>query len=180
MFYYMYKITNLINTKIYIGVHSTTNLDDGYMGSGRGIKAAIKKYGKNNFSKEIIEFFNSYEEMIAKEKEVVNESFISTSNTYNACIGGQGGQWKGFTKDTHPIVKQWGEKISAIASQDYSTGKRVIWNKGKPNPTAAENGRKSADKLRKISTGRRKMILPDGSWTWRYPETDEGPKPLSD
>lgn len=178
MYYYIYKITNKINSKIYIGVHSTTNLDDGYMGSGKAIKSAIRKYGKDVFDKEIIEHFNSYEDMISKEIEIVNYDFISTNKTYNACIGGQGGQWKGYTKDTHPIVHKWAEKVSATAKANYASGNRTIWDKGKETPYAAENGRKSADKLRQKALGRRKHILPDGSW--KYPETDEGPKPLSD
>ena len=45
-YYYLYKITNLINNKFYIGVHETDNINDGYMGSGRAIRAAIEKYGK--------------------------------------------------------------------------------------------------------------------------------------
>lgn len=168
MHYYLYKITNTINNKIYIGIHSTTNLDDGYMGSGKSIKSAIKKHGLNNFTKEILEQFDSYEAMIAREKEVVNLEFISTANTYNACIGGQGGQWKGYTKDTHPIVKAWGEKMSIIQKNRYASGIE-IWNKGKPNPHAAENGRKSANKLRETVTGRKRKYNSDGSWTWEYP-----------
>jgi len=43
MFYYLYEIKNLINNKIYVGVHKTNDLNDGYMGSGKVIRRAIKK-----------------------------------------------------------------------------------------------------------------------------------------
>ena len=91
MFYYLYKITNLKNKKVYVGVHKTNDLADGYMGSGKLIIAAIKKYGLDFFKKEIIEFFNSEHEMFNREREVVTEEFVTSGNTYNLTSGGNGG-----------------------------------------------------------------------------------------
>lgn len=54
--YYIYRITNKINGKTYIGQHKYKKLNDSYMGSGVHIKRAVKKYGKENFIKTILEF----------------------------------------------------------------------------------------------------------------------------
>lgn len=52
--YYIYRITNNINGKTYIGQHKYKKLNDYYMGSGKILKQAYKKYGKKNFTKEIL------------------------------------------------------------------------------------------------------------------------------
>lgn len=91
-YYTIYKITNLINNKIYIGQHKTTNLNDDYMGSGgRVLKLAYNKYGKENFKKEIIHIFDTFKEMNDKEAEIVSESFVNSKNTYNMVLGGDNG-----------------------------------------------------------------------------------------
>lgn len=87
-YHYFYKITNTINNHFYYGIHSTNDLNDGYMGSGSRLKIAIKKYGIENFSKEIIKFFDNREELAQYEAEIVTESLVCDPNCYNMVIGG--------------------------------------------------------------------------------------------
>lgn len=88
--YIVYKITNKIDNKIYIGTHITSNLDDEYMGSGKYLKKAQSKHGLDNFSREVLFIFDNKEDMYAKEAELVTEEFLAETNTYNLRIGGKG------------------------------------------------------------------------------------------
>lgn len=87
---YLYKIVNLLNGNFYIGVHRTDNLNDSYMGSGVILKRAIKKHGIENFKKEILEFFDNYEDLLKREKEIINEEMLNDKKCYNAREGGYG------------------------------------------------------------------------------------------
>lgn len=87
-FYYFYKITNLVNNKYYYGIHATNDLNDGYMGSGRLMLKALKKYGASSFKKEILNFFNNYDEMQAYEAQVVTSDLVNDINCYNLREGG--------------------------------------------------------------------------------------------
>ena len=85
---YFYKITNKVNGHFYYGIHSTDNLDDGYMGSGTRLHYAYKKYGIDCFEKEILAFFDTRKEAAKYEAEVVNENLINDPNCYNVILGG--------------------------------------------------------------------------------------------
>jgi hypothetical protein len=87
--YILYRTTNLVNDKTYIGIHKTNNLDDGYIGSGKALLNAVKKYGKERFKREILEFCNSYDELLELEKLYVNIDWIKDESNYNLKTGGQ-------------------------------------------------------------------------------------------
>lgn len=114
MFYTIYKITNQIDGKFYIGSHKTRDLNDSYMGSGKYLKRAIEKYGIDNFKREILFVFSNQDEMYAKEAEIVNEDFLVTENTYNLKIGGFGG-WDHINSNTNLRVKK-NQKARHIAN----------------------------------------------------------------
>ncbi len=95
-YHYFYKITNNLNGHFYYGVHNTDNLNDGYMGSGRRLHYAYKKYGSENFTKDILKYFNSSKEAFEYEAEVVNEDLIKDDNCYNIKQGGDGWQTIGL------------------------------------------------------------------------------------
>jgi len=88
MYHTIYKITNLVNNKIYIGKHSCDLLNDNYMGSGKLINLAINKYGLEKFKKEILFIFDNEKDAYEKEKDIVNEDFVSRKDTYNLITGG--------------------------------------------------------------------------------------------
>jgi hypothetical protein len=111
-YHLIYKTINLINNKIYIGAHSTNNIDDGYLGSGKMLQSAIKKYGAENFKKEVLYMFSSPEEMFKKEKEIVTEDFVSRFDVYNIVTGGFGGFNKGSKNLKHITNKKTGEVIA--------------------------------------------------------------------
>lgn len=87
--YTVYKITNNINNKFYIGVHKTDNPNDSYMGSGKAIKSSIKKYGKENFSKTILLITEDKTAAYQLEKELTID--FNDSSNYNMKQGGVGG-----------------------------------------------------------------------------------------
>lgn len=156
--YTVYKTTNLLNGYIYIGVHKTDRPNDKYLGSGKYFKLAVKKYGRENFKKEVLFIYDTLEEAYEKEKELVDKSFYLREDTYNLTGGGsytisfygrkghvgsmRGKKHKPETiekikktlneTNLDPIVKQK-RSISSkkVWIKRFEENNIIIWNKGK-------------------------------------------------
>lgn len=89
--HFIYKTTNLINGKFYLGKRSTKNVDDGYLGSGTVFKRALTKYGRENFKREILCYTETKELNAELESLLIDESMVSNPMCYNMALGGQGG-----------------------------------------------------------------------------------------
>jgi hypothetical protein len=85
----VYKVTNLVNGKFYIGVHKTNNPMDAYLGSGELIKRAVAKHGRSSFRKDILAVFDSPAAAFEMEEMLV-APHLSNPECYNMRKGGEG------------------------------------------------------------------------------------------
>lgn len=111
----IYKITNLINNKIYIGKHNRNDLGY-YFGSGTLLKRAIKKYGKENFKIEILEKnILTEDECSIAEKHYISElNSLDKTVGYNIAIGGEGGDTFSNNPNKESIRKKISDKGKLI------------------------------------------------------------------
>lgn len=162
MYYFVYKTTNLINGKYYIGKHQTENINDGYLGSGTAFKKAVKEYGKENFKREIISFCNTAEDMDNLEREIVNDSVVNDKNSYNLTTGGEGGSFfkgKHHSEEVKRLIaqKNWAtteegrerlRKYALARSDEFSKRSKEFWRKLTQNERRNEVLRRRAKSLR--------------------------------
>lgn len=128
----VYKTTNLIDNKIYIGKDSNNNPK--YLGSGKVLKQAIKKYGRENFIKEILEVCISVE--ILNEREIYWISFFNSNNKiigYNLTNGGDGGKTTEFP---------WNKRISPSEETRRKISEKLKGGKGNTIPHTPWNKNK--------------------------------------
>lgn len=157
-YYTIYKITNLVNGKIYIGAHQTDDLDDGYMGSGKVIKAAITKHGRHNFIKELLfENLGDMATMYNKEAELVTKDFIKRKDTYNLVIGGFGRGGAGhYGVIGYRHTEEAKRKISDASKSRVRTmeSRKKMSESMKGKNLGKRHSQKTKEKLSKMNLGR--------------------------
>jgi len=160
-YHYIYKTTCTVTSTYYIGMHSTSNLKDCYIGSGRRLWLSINKHGRTNHTLEILEFLPDRKALAARERELVNEDMLSDPMCMNLRLGGDGG----FINDSHQIkcASAGGQRTAALIKEDLDyaeahslkmsiANKRAYLN-GKIAKTPDWSGRShSAETRKKIAT----------------------------
>lgn len=142
VYHFTYQTKNLVNGKTYVGVHSTNDLNDGYLGSGKVLKQAIRKYGKSNFAREILSFYDSKDEAYNEEKHLVDNNWVISENNYNQCIGGEGGvKWRPFGE----LNPQYGKTLSEEHVQKISKSMKGMDAPWKKLPKSPESNKKRSD-----------------------------------
>jgi len=117
-YHFIYKTTNIKNGKFYIGMHSTDNLDDGYLGSGEKLRSSIRHYGKENHHREILEFLPNRKELSNREEEIINEKFLENPLCLNLAIGGEGsGDSFNYVNSIYWKLPENKERISKLVSE---------------------------------------------------------------
>ena len=184
MYWCIYRITNLINGKTYIGQHKYKKLNDDYMGSGKLIKRAIKKHGIENFKKEIIYSRIQYRET-ADDMErfaIAKERAIGKAE-YNLANGGEGISGYKHSEETKKKMSEAHKNMSEETKRKMSEALkgRTPWNKGKsykriPCPEETKNkisktlmghnvSEKTKEKLSKKYKGKHWKLI-DGKRVW--------------
>jgi hypothetical protein len=164
--FYLYKIINKINHKIYIGIHRTNNIEDGYMGSGLLLKKDIEIFGIENFDKEILYYFDNESDMYKKEKEIVDHFFILREDTYNMSYGGYGG-FKPINPDKKILVEcEWCGKEKYIYKHKYNKVKTKVFFCGRSCKNEWQKGRMPSEetliKMREANSGENNGRYIDG------------------
>jgi group I intron endonuclease len=130
MYGFIYLTTNKINGKKYIGMCKNTHREK-YIGSGKLLKQAIKKYGKENFDRVILQECETLDELSQSEIYWINfYNAVEDNNFYNLTSGGFGGNsdyvkeyWSHLNKEERKVCRNWAKR-SMVGSNNTMYGKK--------------------------------------------------------
>jgi hypothetical protein len=155
----LYQTTNICNSKIYVGVHKLTNTSGSrqYLGSGKALKTAFVKYGRENFTRITLAKFSCAEDAYLAEAEMVTEEFINRTDTYNMCLGGRGGV--GYIKGRIYTAETRAKLSAASKGNNHNLG-RVLTETHKEKIRVANIGKKFSEETKtKISLANKSRVV---------------------
>ena len=171
MIRFVYKTTNLVNGKIYIGQHTTENIDDGYMGSGVYLRMAFGKRGKENFKCEILKMVDGSKEDLNNAEEYYIKQYkdkVGWGMMYNATEFAGGGWNKGIS---HPVSEETKKKISEANKGHHHS------EETKKNMSEARKGIKLSEETKKKMS---EAFKGRPGWNKGIKHTDEARKKMSE
>lgn len=158
MYHILYKTTNKLTKKYYIGIHSSKVLDDEYLGSGLVLGHSIKKYGRENHVREILELLKTREDLLKRETEVVIEELLKDPLCLNLALGGCG-EWKYVNLNKIRSSGFKGKRHSIKNKQHFQKCAQERFN----DPVKVEEFKKSfIGKKRQSTAAEMILISPEG------------------
>lgn len=157
MIHYVYETECLVNGKRYIGVHSTEDREDGYIGSGIYFGRAVKKHGRENFVSKILSEHPSRQEADDEEARLVDSDLVRSGKYYNLRTGGRS-KWSHGEESRRKMSET---RIELMKDPDYGgrKGLSAQWEKmknpGKDHPHfGTKRSEETREKIRQKALGR--------------------------
>lgn len=178
---YFYKITNLLNGKFYYGIHSTDRINDGYFGGGTYLRKSVRKYGKENFKKEIIADYATRREASDHEKLIVTMDLVENKMCYNLRTGGENEFTASDEVRYRMSLSRSGEKNYFYGKHHSAESKKLLSESGKRRfltETHWSKGqtKETNDSIRQTS----EKVSGANHWTTRQSVSEETKKKMSD
>ena len=121
-YHILYRTTNTVTGRFYIGIHSTSNLKDGYLGSGKRFRNELKKYGPKSFLFEVLEYCDSRRVALQREFETL-ETLLGSPDCLNICQGGRAG---GLDEIARAKSKKKREYLKAHDDEWYANYRKKV------------------------------------------------------
>lgn len=156
-------------------MHSTDNLDDGYIGSGTVLAKSIRKYGRENFVKEILEFHPDRESLRIREGEIVDEKFVIDKMCMNVKLGGERGNFGTTSPNRKSSPHSESHKANISESCKGKAGKYEKTEEHRQKLAEANTGKTQSEETRSKRAETSKQ-----TWRERGGHTEESKKLMSE
>ena len=130
-FHFIYRTICTVSGRYYVGMHSTNDIEDGYLGSGDHVTRSMRKYGRSSHIREIIKFLPDRDALKKFEKEYITEEMLADPMCMNIAPGGGGGRKHGFRHSASTKAKI----AEANRNRDAEVNRKISETlKGRKNP----------------------------------------------